>query len=67
MNATKVVIVEDEPLFRQMLRAQLAADPELEVIGETDSGEAAVAMSRLLTPEVVLMDIELGEGMTGIA
>ena len=66
MTATKVVIVEDEPLFRQMLRAQLDADPELEVIGEADNGEDAVEMARLLTPEVMLMDIELGQGITGI-
>jgi len=66
LPATKVVIVEDEPLFREMLRVQLSADPELEVIGETDNGEAAVEMARELTPEVMLMDIELGQGMTGI-
>lgn len=66
MNATKVVIVEDEPLFRQMLMAQLSADPELEVIGEADNGESAVELARTLMPEVMLMDIELGEGMTGI-
>ncbi|MCI0796034.1 MAG: response regulator transcription factor [Chloroflexi bacterium] len=66
MSATKVVIVEDEPLFRQMLRAQLSADPELEVIGEAENGEAAVELARTLKPEVMLMDIELGEGMTGI-
>lgn len=66
MSATRVVIVEDESLFRQMLRAQLSADPELEVIGETDNGEAAIEMARTLTPEVMLMDIDLGEGITGI-
>ena len=66
MSATKVVIVEDEPLFRQMLRAQLSADPELEVIGEAENGETAVELARTLKPEVILMDIELGEGMTGI-
>ena len=66
MSATRVVIVEDEPLFRQMLRAQLSADPELEVIGEADTGEAAIELARKLTPEVMLMDIELGEGITGI-
>lgn len=66
MSATKVVIVEDEPLFRQMLHTLLSADPELEVIGETDNGESAVELARELKPEVMLMDIELGEGMTGI-
>ena len=66
MSATTVVIVEDEPLFRQMLHAQLSADPELEVIGEADNGEEAIELARSLMPEVMLMDIELGEGITGI-
>jgi DNA-binding NarL/FixJ family response regulator len=66
LTASKVVIVEDESLFRQMLRAQLGADPELEIIGEAANGEDAVEMARLLTPEVMLMDIELGQGITGI-
>jgi DNA-binding NarL/FixJ family response regulator len=66
VSATRVAIVEDEPLFRQLLRTQLSTDPEIEVIGEASTGEEAVALARDLKPEVMLMDIELGEGITGI-
>ena len=66
MSATRVVIVEDEPLFRQLLRAQLSGDPEIEVVGEGATGEEAIELAASLTPEVILMDIEMGDGMTGI-
>lgn len=60
------MVVEDEPLFRQMLLSQLANDSEIEVVGEADTGEQAVALAAQTDPEVCLMDIELGSGMTGI-
>ena len=66
MNTTRVIIVEDEPLFRQLIHTQLSADPEIEIVGEADNGEDAVELAKTLEPEVVLMDIEMGEGMTGI-
>lgn len=66
MVATRVIIVEDEPLFRQLIHTQLSADPDIEIVGEADNGEDAVELAKALEPEVVLMDIEMGEGMTGI-
>ncbi len=66
MSATKVIIVEDEPLFRQMLHSQLDSDPDVKVVGEAATGEEAIQLADDLHPEVMLMDIELGEGMTGI-
>lgn len=66
MSATRVVIIEDEPLFRQLLKAQLSSDPEIEVVGEGASGEEAIELAEALTPEVMLMDIEMGDGISGI-
>ena len=66
MSATKVIIVEDEPLFRQMLHSQLDSDTDVQVVGEAATGEEAIQLADDLHPEVMLMDIELGEGMTGI-
>ena len=63
---TRVIVVEDEPTFRQMLLSQLSRDPQIDVIGEAASGEQAVVLADTLDPEVMLMDIELGGGMTGI-
>ncbi len=64
--ATKVIVAEDEPLFRQMLRSQLSTDSDIEIIGEASNGEEAVELAKNLVPEVILMDIEMGSGISGI-
>ena len=61
-----VLIVEDEPLFRQMLRTQLSTHQELQVIGDVASGEEAIELAERFDPDVVLMDIALGSGLNGI-
>jgi len=64
--ATDVMIVEDEPLFAELLRRSLAANPSVNVLGVVDDGETAVARAAELQPDVVLMDIELGGAIDGI-
>lgn len=66
MSVTSVLIVEDQALFRQMLRSQLGRYPEIQVVGEASSGLEAVEKARAVQPDVVLMDIELGPGPSGI-
>ncbi len=66
MSVTSVLIVEDHALFRQMLRSQLGRYPEIQVVGEASSGLEAVEKARAVQPDVVLMDIELGPGPSGI-
>ncbi|MCH8869681.1 MAG: response regulator [Chloroflexi bacterium] len=66
MSATRTIIVEDEPLFRQLILSLLAGDPEIDVVAEASTGEDAIGLAERLQPEVVLMDIELGSGMSGI-
>lgn len=64
--ATRIMIVEDEALFREMLRISLSTQPQLEVIGSAANGAAAIKMAQELAPDVILMDIELGDGPSGI-
>jgi len=59
MNKIGVMIVDDHPLFRQGLRRVLEEEKDIEVISEIDDGEEALRMARELTPDVVLMDINL--------
>jgi len=66
MEATRIVIVEDEALFSQLLRRTLSAEPGLEVAGMAEDGETAVRLARELKPDVMLMDIELPGEMDGI-
>jgi two-component system, LytTR family, response regulator len=61
MNRIRVLIVEDEPLARRTLREILADVPWLECVGEADTGTRAVQMIDALTPDLVLLDIEMPE------
>jgi DNA-binding NarL/FixJ family response regulator len=55
----RVVIADDQQLIRTGLRMILAAEPGIEVTGEASTGTEAVAMTRELRPDVVLMDIRM--------
>lgn len=61
----RVLIVDDEPLARSALRRLLAAHPEVEIVGEADSTEAARREIVGARPDLVLLDIELGGGRDG--
>ncbi len=54
-----VLIVEDHTLMRLGLRQMISREPDLEVIGEARDGEEALALSRRLKPDLILMDLGL--------
>jgi two-component system, LytTR family, response regulator len=57
----RVVAVDDEPLALAGLRGLLARDPELDVVALCDGGEEAVDVIRAVTPDLVLLDIQMPE------
>ena len=61
----RVLLVDDQPLLREGLRTILDAQPDLEVVGEAGDGAEALAATRQLAPDLVLMDVEM-PGMDGI-
>lgn len=63
--ATRILIADDHPVLRSGLRVLLAADPELEVIGEAGTGEETLRLAEELRPDVVLLDIGM-PGESGI-
>ena len=63
----KIMIVEDEGLFRDMLKISLGALSNLEVVEAVSDGNAAVEAASRVKPDVILMDIELGSEPNGIA
>ena len=62
-----VMIVEDEGLFRDMLKISLEAVPNMEVVGAVGDGNAAIDAANRYNPDVILMDIELGSDPNGIS
>ena len=63
----RVLVVDDNVVFRRTILSVLRPYPDLEVIGEASSGNEAVEMAGKLNPAVVLMDVHLGRVMDGIA
>ena len=61
----RVLVVDDHHVVREGLRRILAADKDVQVVGEAGSGEEAVAKAASLHPDVVLMDLMM-PGMDGI-
>lgn len=60
----RVLIVDDEPLARERIRTLLAAEADLDLIGECASGPEAVKQIRQLAPDLVFLDIQM-PGMDG--
>lgn len=61
----KVLLVDDHPVVRAGLRAVLEAGG-VDVVAEAATGEEALELIGSTTPEVVLCDLRLGEGMNGV-
>ena len=62
----RLLLCDDHAVVRAGLRALLSSADGIEVVGEAGSGEEALAMAVRLHPDVVLMDLQLGEGMDGV-
>ncbi|MGK5642809.1 response regulator [Streptomyces sp. URMC 126] len=67
LNApVRILLCDDHAVVRAGLLALLGSEPDIEVVGETGSGEEAVAAAARLRPDVVLMDLQLGPGLDGV-
>jgi len=59
MNPIKILLVDDQPLFREGLCTLLSVHPDFEVVGEAANGAEAIRLARSLLPLVVLMDLQM--------
>jgi two-component system, LytTR family, response regulator len=60
-QAIRVLVVDDEPLSRTSIAAELRHDPDLAQAGECSSGEQALSEIRRLRPDLVFLDVEMPE------
>lgn len=68
MNLIRVLIADDHPLFRKGLRGLLDDAPDIQVVGEVDNGDAAVAMMQTAPADVAVLDLDMpGKGGLEIA
>lgn len=65
MEPTRIFVADDHTLFRDGLRALFKSIPAVELVGEAEEGQSAVAGVAELQPDVVLMDIQM-PGLNGI-
>ena len=63
--ATRVLICDDHPMFCDGLARALEQEPDFEIVGQAGSLGALRAMATSVEPDLVLLDVELGDG-TGI-
>lgn len=63
---TRVLLVDDHQLMRQVLELVVQSEPDLSVVGTARDAESAFAAVELTAPDIVLMDVDL-PGMDGIA
>jgi two-component system response regulator NreC len=59
MNNIRILLADDHGIVRQGLRAVIARDPLLEVVGESGDGRETVRLAEALNPAIVIMDIAM--------
>ena len=59
MTPVRVVLADDQRRVRQGIRLILRAEPDIEVVGQAGDGQEAIAETRRLRPDVVLMDVRM--------
>lgn len=62
MEKIQLLVADDHALFRDGVKALLAATPDVVVVGEAETGEEAIDQTRALKPDVILMDINMPGG-----
>jgi two-component system, LytTR family, response regulator len=62
----RTIIVDDEPLARDGVRLHLAAEEDIEIVGEAASGEEAVALIETARPDLLFLDVQM-PGLDGFA
>ena len=62
MNKIRLAIVDDHPLFREGVAAILAAEADIEIVGQGASADQAIQLAALHKPDIILLDINMPGG-----
>jgi DNA-binding NarL/FixJ family response regulator len=62
MEKARLMLVDDHALFRSALAALIAGQTDMEIVGQAESGEAAVRLAEEQMPDLILMDINMAGG-----
>lgn len=62
----RVCLVDDQALIRQALKERFAREPDIDVVGEAEAAQSALAMVQSVQPDVAVLDVQLpdGDGVT---
>ncbi|MBN2304769.1 MAG: response regulator transcription factor, partial [Anaerolineae bacterium] len=63
--AIRVLIIDDHAIVRAGMRMLLQSDPEIEIVGEGETGLDALRLAHDLQPDVIVMDVTMPE-MDGV-
>ena len=55
----RILIVDDQPIFRQGLAALLNIESDFDVVGQAENGQEAISLTKQLKPDVILMDVQM--------
>src|ERR1700720_1426804 len=61
LDRIRVMVVDDEPLARGMVREMLESDPIAEIVGECSNGRDAISAIKSLSPDVIFLDVQMPE------
>ena len=61
LDRIRVMVVDDEPLARGMVREMLESDPEAEIVGECSNGREAISAIKSLSPDLIFLDVQMPE------
>ena len=64
-KSISVLLVDDQPVFRNVAKSVLERDGACEVIGEATDGAQAIELMGRLNPDIVVMDVQMGD-MSGV-
>src|SRR5688572_24520427 len=66
VSTIRVLLADDQALFREGLHTLLSLQPDLEVVGEAENGAEVLRLAAALRPDVVLMDVQMPQ-LDGVA